>query len=118
MAGPNVWGLLGRSWPAIVVSIAVLAASAPSPVRAASGGSGSHEGVASCADSMCHGRQVASGLVVRQNEILTWQDPSTAAGDHSRAWRVLTEPRAQAIANRLGIGPAQDAKLCLGCHAE
>ena len=67
---------------------------------------------------MCHGRQVASGLVVRQNEILTWQDPSTAAGDHSRAWRVLTEPRAQAIANRLGLGPAQNAPACLGCHAD
>jgi hypothetical protein len=96
----------------------MLAVSATSPAWAASGGSGVHEGVASCADSMCHGRQVASGLVVRQNELITWQDPSSAAGDHSRAWRVLTEPRAQAIANRLGIGPAQDAKLCVGCHAD
>ena len=96
----------------------MLAVSAADPARAASGGSGVHEGVASCADSMCHGRQVASGLVVRQNEIITWQDASSAAGDHSRAWRVLMEPRAQAIANRLGLGPAQNAATCTGCHGD
>jgi hypothetical protein len=67
---------------------------------------------------MCHGRQVASGLVVRQNEIITWQDPASAAGDHSRAWRVLLEPRAQAIASKLGIGSAASAPMCLGCHSE
>src|SRR4029450_6472466 len=27
-------------------------------------------------------------------------------------------PRAQAIARKMGIGPAQDAKECLGCHAD
>jgi hypothetical protein len=77
-----------------------------------------HEGVASCAGSTCHGRQVSSGLVVRQNELMTWQDSSSPAGSHSRAWRVLTEPRAQAIATRLGLGPAQRAPACLGCHAD
>jgi len=79
---------------------------------------GSHEGVASCAGSTCHSRPVASGLVVRQNELITWQDPHSDAGAHSRAWRVLTQPRAQAIAARLGIGPAQTAPACLGCHAD
>ena len=77
-----------------------------------------HEGVASCAGSTCHSRQVDSGLNVRQNELITWQDPSSQAGAHSRAWRVLTEPRAQAIARKMGIGPAQNAKECLGCHAD
>jgi len=77
-----------------------------------------HEGVASCAGSTCHSRQVESGVNVRQNELITWQDPSSPAGVHSRAWRVLTEPRAQAIARRLGIGPAENAKECLGCHAD
>lgn len=79
---------------------------------------GVHEGVASCAGSSCHSRQVDSGVNVRQNEIITWQNPSSAAGAHSRAWRVLTEPRAQAIARKMGIGPAQNAKECLGCHAD
>ena len=43
---------------------------------------------------------------------MLWQDPATAAGAHSRAWRVLREPRAQAIAARLGIGEADDGARC------
>jgi hypothetical protein len=77
-----------------------------------------HEGVGSCAGSACHGRAVASGPDIRHDEILTWQSPTGPAGAHSRAWRVLTEPRAQAIAGRLGLGRAQDAAACLGCHAD
>jgi len=77
-----------------------------------------HEGVASCGGSACHGRQVASGPDIRHDEIKTWQDASSPAGAHSRAWRVLAEPRAQAIANRLGIGSAQSATECVGCHAD
>jgi hypothetical protein len=79
---------------------------------------GVHEGVASCSASTCHGRQVASGLVVRQNELVTWQDPSTPAGAHSRAFRALTGSRGEAIARRLGLGPAQHAPACLGCHVD
>ncbi|MBL8773508.1 MAG: hypothetical protein JNK30_19140, partial [Phenylobacterium sp.] len=59
-----------------------------------------------------------SGVNVRQNELITWQSPSSAAGAHSRAWRVLTESRGQAIARKMGLGPAQNAKECLGCHAD
>lgn len=77
-----------------------------------------HEGVASCAGSACHGRAVASGPDIRHDEIRIWQDSTGPAGAHSRAWRVLTEPRAQAIASRLGLGKAQDAPACLGCHAD
>ena len=79
---------------------------------------GIHQGVASCAGSTCHGRQAPTGAVVRQNELVSWQDPSSPGGAHSRAWRTLTYPRAQAIAARLGLGPAQTAPACLGCHAE
>lgn len=79
---------------------------------------GVHEGVASCAGSTCHSRPAPTGAVVRQNELITWQDPSSAAGLHSRAWRVLTEPRAEAIAARLGLGRAEQAPACLGCHAD
>ena len=77
-----------------------------------------HEGVASCGGSTCHGRQEATGPIVRQNELLTWQDESSPAGAHSRAFRVLREPRSQAIAAKLGIGPAHQAEMCLGCHAD
>jgi len=77
-----------------------------------------HEGVASCSGSTCHGRSVASGPVVRQNEIFTWQDRTSVAGAHSRAWMVLTQPRAKAIATRLGIGAPETAPECVSCHVE
>lgn len=77
-----------------------------------------HEGVASCGGSTCHGRQEPTGATVRQNELLTWQDDSSPAGAHSRAYRLLAEPRSQAIAAKLGIGPATQAPMCLGCHAD
>jgi hypothetical protein len=95
-----------------------MAAPYPAASQGAGAVAGVHEGVASCAGSTCHGRQVASGLVVRQNELVTWQDPYSSAGAHSRAWRALTEPRGQAIAQRLGLGPAQRATACVGCHTD
>jgi hypothetical protein len=76
-----------------------------------------HVGVASCAGSTCHGRSEADGKIVRQDELRSWQDESSPGGAHSRAWRVLTEPRSRAIAARLGIGQASSAPMCLGCHA-
>src|SRR3546814_11362161 len=48
---------------------------------------------------------------------MIWQDPSSPSGAHSRAWQVLTGPRSRAIAQRLGIGEAASAPMCLGCHA-
>jgi hypothetical protein len=98
---------------ALVVATGRGAIAQPSAAR-----EGVHEGVASCAGSTCHSRPVASGLVVRQDELITWQDPSRTTGAHSRAWRVLTETRGQNIARRMGIGPAQNASACLGCHAD
>jgi hypothetical protein len=79
--------------------------------------SGSHVGVASCSGSTCHGRSEATGKIVRQDELLIWQDESSPSGAHSRAWRVLQLPRSKAIAQRLGIGEATTAPMCLGCHA-
>jgi hypothetical protein len=79
--------------------------------------SGTHVGVASCSGSTCHGRSEATGKIVRQDELLIWQDESSPSGAHSRAWRVLQLPRSKAIAQRLGIGEATTAPMCLGCHA-
>src|SRR5215210_293677 len=84
---------------------------------AQSGGSFSLVGVASCAGSTCHGRSEANGKIVRQDELMSWQNEASPAGAHSRAWRVLKEPRSRAIAARLGIGEAASAPMCLGCHA-
>lgn len=84
----------------------------------AQGGSGeSYVGVASCGGTTCHGRSEGDGAVVRQDELMLWQDPSSAAGAHSRAHAVLRDPRSQVIAQRLGIGEASRAEMCLGCHA-
>ncbi|HEY9553519.1 MAG TPA: multiheme c-type cytochrome [Allosphingosinicella sp.] len=74
-------------------------------------------GVATCGGTTCHGRSEADGKIVRQDELMIWQDPSSPSGAHSRAWQVLTEPRSRAIAQRLGIGEAASAPMCLGCHA-
>ena len=76
-----------------------------------------HMGVASCAGSTCHGRSVASGTPVRQDELLRWQEESSPTGAHSRAWRVIGEPRGQAIARRLGLDSAGVVRECAGCHA-
>jgi len=107
-----------RAFLAVALAAGLTSAAAPAPGPSAAGRSASHEGVASCAGSTCHSRPVASGLVVRQNELITWQDPHSDAGAHSRAWRVLTGARAEAIATRLGVGPAQSAAACLACHAD
>ncbi len=77
-----------------------------------------HLGVATCAGSTCHGRSEADGKIVRQDEILRWQEPSSPTGAHSRAFSVLSNARSAAIAGRLGLGSASSSPMCLGCHAE
>ena len=76
-----------------------------------------YEGVASCAGSTCHGRAEGNGAVVRQDEIATWQEPSSPGGAHSRAYAVLDSPRGRQIAVTLGLGSPTSAGECLGCHA-
>jgi hypothetical protein len=85
---------------------------------AATAESGVHVGVASCSGSTCHGRQEATGKIVRQDEMLRWQEASSPTGAHSRAFQTLQSPRSQAIATRLGVGAPTSAALCLGCHAD
>lgn len=77
-----------------------------------------HNGVASCSGSTCHGRQEATGPRVRQNELLTWQSPSSLTGSHSRAWSLLNEPRARAIGARLGIANVATSAECINCHGD
>lgn len=119
LASPAV--LLGL---AAVLALAGIVAHAGGALRAspaqaeASGASlPGHTGVASCAGSTCHGRSVADGTVVRQDELLRWQEESSPSGAHSRAWRVVREPRGQAIIRRLGLDAAGVQRDCAGCHA-
>lgn len=84
---------------------------------AADSGGGRFEGVASCAGSTCHGRMEADGAVVRQDELMRWQEPSSQAGAHSRAFSILLGQRARQITSTLGMGDPTSAPACLGCHA-
>jgi len=77
-----------------------------------------HEGVMGCYGSTCHSRQEATGITVRQNEILSWQDDTATTGAHYRAYRTLLNDRSKAIVARLGLGPAQKAPQCLSCHTD
>jgi hypothetical protein len=77
-----------------------------------------HLGVASCSGSTCHGLSEPVGKVVRQDEIMRWQEVSSPAGAHNRAFAILSEPRSEQIAKRLGLASATTAPMCLGCHSE
>src|SRR6202161_2942593 len=66
-------------------------------------------GVACCSGTTCHGRSQPDAPVVREHETSIWQDEASAGGAHSRALRVLSDARAQMIAERLGIGEASNA---------
>ncbi|WP_442896944.1 multiheme c-type cytochrome [Erythrobacter sp.] len=101
---------------AILRIVAAVGLVAAYPAATASGNA-TFEGVASCAGSTCHGRAEGNGAIVRQDEIATWQEPSSASGAHSRAYAVLTGRRGQQITRTLGLGDATRAEECLGCHA-
>ena len=80
-----------RPWGAFVALVApllalVMAALVFAPPAQSQGESAArYTGVASCAGSTCHGRMEGDGTVVRQDELMTWQEPSTPGGAHSRA---------------------------------
>ncbi|MBA2919506.1 hypothetical protein GON01_10630 [Sphingomonas sp. MAH-20] len=101
-----------------LVALAIAFGTPSSTAKAAAGDSATHLGVASCAGSTCHGRQEGDGKVVRQDEIKLWQEESSAGGTHSRSLRLISGPRGQAIAARLGIGDPANAAMCLGCHVD
>jgi hypothetical protein len=97
--------------------MALLLLAAPAALRAAEPPPGdAHLGVASCAGSNCHGAasrtKTKSGVV--QNEYLIWQ----RYDKHAIAFTVLQGKRGQRIAANLGIGPADQAPVCLQCHAD
>jgi hypothetical protein len=74
-----------------------------------------HEGVASCATSVCHGKVSPDPTAnVWLNEYRIWLRQDY----HSRAYRTLQTAQSQAIAAKLGLPSAQGAKICLDCHAD
>jgi hypothetical protein len=110
--GRSTWATALRT----VVLLGLLALANGLPASSAVAG-GLYEGVASCAGSTCHGRNEGDGKVVRQDELLHWQEPSSRGGAHSRAFAALGSARGQRIAAALGLGSATGAPACLGCHA-
>ena len=94
---------------------------APAPLNAEQGTtparSAAHMGVASCAGSTCHGRSIGDGTPVRQDELRRWQEESSPSGAHSRAYRVIREPRGVAIIKRMNLDEAGVKRDCLGCHS-
>lgn len=74
-----------------------------------------HLGVATCASSVCHGQtKTPKDAKVQMNEFALWQefDP------HAKSYDVLLNADSKAIASKLGIGPAESAKICLDCHTD
>ncbi|KTE46444.1 MULTISPECIES: multiheme c-type cytochrome [unclassified Sphingopyxis] len=101
----------------MLATLAVAAVIAAPPARSQGEVADRYTGVASCAGSTCHGRMEGDGTVVRQDELMKWQEPSTPGGAHSRAWAVLSNSRSQFIARNLGLKDAATAPMCLGCHS-
>jgi hypothetical protein len=74
-----------------------------------------HLGVASCSSSVCHGNvKSTSNYDVQLNEYVTWSHDDA----HSKAFSILKSERSRAIAAKLGLPNAYDAKICLDCHAD
>jgi Cytochrome c554 and c-prime len=74
-----------------------------------------HMGVASCSSSVCHGSVSPSNTYdVLLNEYVTWSHEDA----HSKAYTVLSSPRARTMALKLGLQDAAAAKICLDCHTD
>src|SRR4051812_11925369 len=101
---------------AVLLVLAIALIAGPSALRADPAPGGSFQGVASCAGTTCHGRMEADGAVVRQDELMRWQEASTPGGAHSRAFTVLSYARARQITATLAMGDPTSAPACLGCH--
>lgn len=116
----------GAPWPGLCLlallcfNAGLLHAAKVSPNASAATGSEAsteamHLGVASCANSVCHGRAAAveQGNVL-QNEYRTW----AKYDNHSRAYAILKNTDSKRIADNMGIQDASKAAECLACHAD
>jgi hypothetical protein len=96
---------------AITLLFAVLVQAAPLPESDGL----AHEGVASCASSICHGRvEPDVSATVWLNEYRIW----LREDKHSGAYKLLLNEQSQSIATKLGIPKAHEAPECLACHTD
>ncbi|WP_116367712.1 multiheme c-type cytochrome [Parahaliea mediterranea] len=105
--------LRGRRFAGLLVMLCLSAASLAAPLPET--GANPHEGVASCATSVCHGKvSEDESAPVWLNEYRIWLRNDY----HSRAYRTLQTEQSEAIARKLGLPSAAGAKICLDCHAD
>lgn len=74
-----------------------------------------HMGVATCASSVCHGNASSKpNANILHSEYVIWgqEDP------HATAFRTLQSPQSARIAEKLAIGRADEAPVCLSCHSD
>jgi hypothetical protein len=112
--------LLGISVMAVAATLlaqtppAATTTTAPAPPAPVSE-PGHYVGVASCANSGCHGAtHPLNATRVLQNEYYTW----LSKGRHAQAYNVLFSERSARIARNMRVGgKAYEASLCLDCHS-
>lgn len=74
-----------------------------------------HEGVASCASSVCHGSVIPrKSTSVLQNEYVVWSKHDA----HAQAYKTLLTKESKLMAEKLGLKNAHEADICLDCHAD
>lgn len=69
-------------------------------------------GTASCSARNCHGGVGVSDDAIFRKSSTIW----LAEDKHADAYAALTSDRGEAMAHRLGLGPAEQADRCLACH--
>jgi hypothetical protein len=83
--------------------------------RSATAAADRHLGVGSCANSVCHGTVVANpSPALPLNEYVVW----STRDRHAKAYETLLGEQAKAMAQRMGLPDAANAKVCLDCHAD
>jgi hypothetical protein len=88
---------------------------APAPAPPPVAEPGHYVGVASCANSGCHGStHPLNSTRILQNEYYTW----LSKGRHAAAYNVLFSARSARIAKNMRVsGKANEASVCLDCHS-
>lgn len=114
---------LMQVWPRWGLGLFALAATclafglSRSDAVSAQNSSARYTGVATCAGSTCHGRAEGNGEIVRQDELASWQEPSSPSGAHSRALAIIQTARGRKITDALGLKSPGSEPACLGCHS-
>jgi hypothetical protein len=74
-----------------------------------------HMGVASCASSMCHGKNsIDTTKNVQMNEYRIWLKQDY----HARSYKTLLSKQSKDMVQKLGLPNAHKAAICLDCHAD